>query len=116
MTGLDWDASAYLQYYDWDMQSNPTYDFQINQFDKRMTTGGRYDLTLIEEMSLEFDVGAEFRYDDIGPVGLDEYEDGVFIANISKRWNAIGRIPFGEEWIVVNHGNDLFHDKFIRGV
>jgi outer membrane receptor protein involved in Fe transport len=84
LAGVDWDASAYLQYYDWDMQSNPTYDFQINQFDKRTTVGGRFDRTLIEEMNLEFDVGAEFRYDDIGPVGLDENAGGQFIANISN--------------------------------
>ena len=84
LAGVDWDASGYLQYYDWDMQSNPTYDFQINQFDKRTTIGGRFDRTLIEEMNLEFDVGAEFRYDDIGPVGLDENAGGQFIANISN--------------------------------
>ena len=84
LAGVDWDASAYLQYYDWDMQSNPTYDFQINQFDKRTTVGGRFDRTFIEEMNLEFDVGAEFRYDDIGPVGLDENAGGQFIANISN--------------------------------
>ena len=83
MTGLDWDASAYLQYYDWDMQSNPTYDFQINQFDKRTTVGGRFDRTLIEASTLQLDVGTEFRYDDIGPVGLDENDGGSFIANIS---------------------------------
>ena len=41
-----WRASAYAQYYDWFMQSNPTYDFQINQFDERWTTGGRYERTL----------------------------------------------------------------------
>jgi len=84
MTGLDWDASAYLQYYDWDMQSNPTYDFQINQFDKRTTIGGRFDRTLIDMSNLQFDVGTEFRYDDIGPVGLDENAGGQFIANISN--------------------------------
>jgi len=83
MTATDWDASAYVQYYDWNMQSNPTYDAQINQFDERVTTGGRYDRTLIENMGLEFDVGAEFRYDDIGPVGLDENDEGRFVSNIS---------------------------------
>ena len=84
MTAADWEASAYVQYYDWFMQSNPTYDFQINQFDKRVTTGGRYDRTLIEELNLELDVGAEFRYDDIGPVGLDESEEGRYVSNISN--------------------------------
>jgi outer membrane receptor protein involved in Fe transport len=93
MTGLDWDASAYLQYYDWDMQSNPTYDFQINQFDKRTTLGGRFDRTLVEQTTLILDVGAEFRYDDIGPVGLDENDGGLFVANISD--NEISETSLG---------------------
>jgi hypothetical protein len=83
LTGDDWSASAYLQYYDWYMQSNPTYDFHINQFDKRVTTGGRYERTLIQESAFELRVGGELRYDDIGPVGLDEYDAGAFVANIS---------------------------------
>ena len=43
-----WDASAYLQFYDWHMQSNPTYDAQINQFDRRTTAGGRVNRTLVD--------------------------------------------------------------------
>lgn len=93
MTGAEWDASAYLQYYDWFMQSNPTYDFQINQFDERLTTGGRYDRTLIAEAELELDVGAEFRYDDIGPVGVDEFDVGRFVANIGD--NDIQELSLG---------------------
>ena len=38
-------GSVYAQYYDWSMTSNPTYDAQINQFDKRLTMGGRYERT-----------------------------------------------------------------------
>ena len=72
-----WDASAYLQFYDWHMQSNPTYDAQINQFDRRTTAGGRFNRTLIDTIDLGLNVGAEFRYDDIGPVGLDENEAGT---------------------------------------
>jgi len=93
MTGEAWDASAYVQYYDWFMQSNPTYDYQINQFDERWTTGGRYDRTVIESDSFEVLVGGEFRYDDIGPVGLDEYDSGSYVANISN--NSIGEFSFG---------------------
>ena len=52
ITAAEWTASAYIQHYDWYMQSNPTYDFQINQFDKRITTGGRYDRTLIQEQNI----------------------------------------------------------------
>ena len=83
LAGEEWTAAAYLQHYDWFMQSNPTYDFQINQFDKRTTAGGRYDRTIFEEAAFELRAGAEVRYDDIGPVGLDEYDVGRFVANIS---------------------------------
>jgi outer membrane receptor protein involved in Fe transport len=83
MTGDVWNASAYFQTYDWYMQSNPTYEAQINQFDKRTTVGGRYDRSAITEANFEFDWGAEFRYDDIGPVGLDAYDAGQFVQNIS---------------------------------
>src|SRR5690606_38349009 len=84
LEGDSWRAAGYLQYYDWHMQSNPTYDFQINQFDKRTTPGGRYDRTVVERSNVTLDVGAEFRYDDIGPVGLDEYDAGQFVANIAS--------------------------------
>jgi hypothetical protein len=84
LNGEDWNASAYLQYYDWQMQSNPTYDFQINQFDRRMTTGGRYDQVLVQEPVFELRAGGELRYDDIGPVGLDEYDAGSFVVNLSN--------------------------------
>jgi outer membrane receptor protein involved in Fe transport len=66
------------------MQSNPTYDFQINQFDRRWTTGGRYDRSVLEMAQIELNVGGEFRYDDISNVGLDEYAAGQFVANISR--------------------------------
>ena len=39
---------------------------------------------MIDRYDLGFDVGAEFRHDDIGPVGLDKNESGQFIANISN--------------------------------
>jgi len=83
ITAAEWNASAYIQHYDWYMQSNPTYDFQINQFDKRITTGGRYDRTLIQEQNIELDIGLELRHDDIGPVGVDHSENAAFVSNIS---------------------------------
>ena len=83
LEGDDWTAQAYAQRYDWYMTSNPTYDFQINQFDKRTTLGGRFDKLLIDEDRFSLDVGADLRYDDIGPVGLDEYDAGNFVANIA---------------------------------
>jgi len=83
MNGADWTASAYVQYYDWNMQSNPTYEAQINQFDERTTIGGRFDNTIIDEARLELDWGVEMRRDDIGPVGLDSYDAGQFVENLS---------------------------------
>jgi len=93
MTGADWDASAYVQYYDWYMQSNPTYEAQINQFDQRTTLGGRYDRSLIAEARFEVGWGGEFRYDDVGPVGVDEYDAGQFVRNISD--NDITEASYG---------------------
>ncbi|MEE2683697.1 MAG: TonB-dependent receptor [Pseudomonadota bacterium] len=78
----DWVGSAYLQNYDWYMTSNPTYDYQINQFDKRTTLGGRFDQILYNSTGLTLDVGYEIRHDNIGPVGLDNYKDGKFIKKI----------------------------------
>jgi outer membrane receptor protein involved in Fe transport len=93
LTAESWDASAYVQQYDWFMQSNPTYDAQINQFDKRWTVGGRYNRTLLESEAFEVLVGGEFRYDDIGPVGLDNFDAGEFVSNISD--NAIKETSIG---------------------
>jgi outer membrane receptor protein involved in Fe transport len=84
LDGDKWTASAYLQYYDWFMQSNPTYEFQINQFDRRWTTGGRYDRTVLDTGKIHVDVGGEMRYDDIGNVGVDHFESGAFVENISQ--------------------------------
>ena len=103
-----WQASAYLQHYDWFMQSNPTYDFQINQFDKRWTTGGRYERTVHESDLVLVTVGGEFRYDDIGNVGVDAFDAGQFVENISQNsvtetslgafveasWSATDRLRF----------------------
>jgi outer membrane receptor protein involved in Fe transport len=83
LDGDVWRGSAYAQYYDWYMQSNPTYDLQLNQFDERWTTGGRYERTIVESDVVELDVGGELRYDDIGSVGLDENAAGQYVANIS---------------------------------
>ena len=83
LTGDNWDVSLYVQHYDWQMESNPTYDFQLNQYDKRWTTGGQGALTVLQTDFLEMDVGIEFRYDDITDVGLDHHEKGLFIQNIS---------------------------------
>jgi outer membrane receptor protein involved in Fe transport len=93
ITGAQWNASAYLQYYDWRMQSDPTYDFQIDQFDHRWTTGGRYERWLIDKADLTVNIGTELRYDDIGDVGVDHDSAGVFVENVSR--NSIKETSIG---------------------
>ncbi len=93
LDGDQWRASAYAQYYDWQMQSDPTYDYQLNQFDRRWTIGGRYNRSVIQSKSLELNVGGDFRYDDIGNVGLDHWNQGAFVENIGH--NAIKESSLG---------------------
>ena len=93
LDGSDWTASAYIQSYDWHMTSDPTYEAQINQFDKRTTIGGRYDSNIISKAGFELDWGAELRHDEIGPVGLDEFDVGQLVANISD--NDITETSYG---------------------
>ena len=83
MIADDWSATLYGQYYDWSMQSNPTYDAQINQFDRRWTTGGQAAVNVYRSTILDLEVGGDFRYDDISKVGLDEFKAGNYVANIS---------------------------------
>ena len=84
LQGTDWRATAYAQYYDWDMFSNPTYDYQLHQFDRRWTSGGRVERNVIHDSNLTVTLGTEFRYDDIGNVGLDHTQARRYIENISK--------------------------------
>jgi len=78
----NWSASAYAQRYDWHMLSDPTYDYQINQFDRRWTVGGRYQNRLLRSERMDVNVGAEVRYDQIRKVGLDHTDAGLFEENI----------------------------------
>ncbi len=59
-----WSAGAYAQYYDWHMVSDPTYDFQIDQFDRRWTVGGKAQRQFIDQGPVELMAGTELRYDD----------------------------------------------------
>lgn len=83
-TGDNWRATAYAQFYDWHMLSNPTYeaDGQIDQFDERITVGGRYERSLVASEPFELRVGAETQYDAVEKVGLDSTVDGEFVENI----------------------------------
>jgi outer membrane receptor protein involved in Fe transport len=84
LLGDDWRATAYGQYYDWRMMSNPTYDFQIDQFDRRWIGGGRYERTFTVNDTLSLRAGVEGRYDDIGNVGVSNTEAGEFVAPIGR--------------------------------
>ena len=84
LLGDGWRASLWAQYYDWNMLSNATYDFQINQFDRRWITGGRYQREFELSDTLTLTAGAETRYDDIGNVGLQHTEAGSLVEDISR--------------------------------
>lgn len=82
--GDDYRATLYAQYYDWHMASNPTYDYQINQFDRRETYGGRYEKDFAINADGDLKVGTEGRYDDAGKVGVEHTEGGQFVDAISS--------------------------------
>jgi len=84
LTGDDWRSTVYFQYYDWHMLSNPTYDFQINQFDRRWIGGGRYEHDFTLAPSLNLTGGIEGRYDDITNVGVEHTNGGLFVSPISR--------------------------------
>jgi outer membrane receptor protein involved in Fe transport len=84
LLGDDWRASLYAQYYDWHMVSNSTYDFQINQFDRRWIGGGRYQRQFELSETLSLTGGAELRYDDIGNVGVEHTEAAQFVEPIGR--------------------------------
>jgi outer membrane receptor protein involved in Fe transport len=87
LEGDHWKANAYAQFYDWHMVSDPTYDYQIDQFDRRWTLGGRLVDELVHTEALELNVGSELRYDRMSRVGVDHTDGGAFVENISN--NAI---------------------------
>jgi outer membrane receptor protein involved in Fe transport len=69
--GQDWRATVYGQYYNWDMFSDSTYDYQIHQWDKRFIYGARgsKDWQLSDAFTLT--AGADSRLDDIQRVRVD---------------------------------------------
>jgi len=65
-----WQGALYLQSYDWEMSSNPTYDAPLNQFDKRTIMGAHLQRHYQLSAALTTSAGVEFRYDDIDNVGV----------------------------------------------
>ncbi len=82
--GESWRASLYGQYYDWNMISDPTYDYQINQLDRRSMFGGRFERTLVKDAKLALNAGVEVRYDDIGRVGLQHTVLGGYDSDLGR--------------------------------
>jgi len=83
LTGDAWRANLYAQHYDWTMSSNPTYDAQINQFDRRWTAGGRGDRTLLDSDTFQLVAGADFRYDDGDRIGVESFAQGRYTGDIA---------------------------------
>lgn len=93
LEGSYWNASLFLQHYDWFMNSNPTYDFQLEQFDERWIGGGSIAATVIDNDALQVDIGANFRYDDADRVGVHHTDRRAFVENISD--NALTEASVG---------------------
>ena len=55
--------------------------------------GGRYNRTVSRTISLELNVGGDFRYDDIGNVGVDHWSQGQLVENVAQ--NAIKETSLG---------------------
>ena len=83
LTGDSWKALAYAQFYDWNMYSNPTYDYQIHQSDRRFTEGGRLERHGAVGDALTWIAGVEGRFDQIGRLQVDHTEQRQFIGYVS---------------------------------
>jgi outer membrane receptor protein involved in Fe transport len=73
------------------MSSNPTFFLddplngdQILQKDRRTTFGGRIEKTIRMQSTLEAQIGAEARYDDIPDVGVNHTKANVILASIAN--------------------------------
>jgi outer membrane receptor protein involved in Fe transport len=77
--GDDWRATAYAQYYNWNMYSDSTYDFQIRQWDKRFIYGGRAQKDIRFTDMIDLSIGADARLDDIKRVRVDHTDQRQFI-------------------------------------
>jgi len=112
LTGEDWAATLYGQLYDWTMSSNPTYDYQINQFDKRWTIGGKFNKTLIDEMRFTLIGGGDFRHDDGSRIGVEHTDRGVYVEDIGA--NAIEETSYGTYLEATWHATNIL--RVIGGV
>ena len=79
LSGDDWNATAYAQYYNWDMYSDSTYDFQIHQWDRRYIYGGRGQKEFRFSDNFTLTAGAETRIDDLKKVQVDHTDERQFV-------------------------------------
>jgi len=84
LEGMNWRGNLYVQHYDWAMTQNFTFFLddpvngdQIEQAEKLWTYGGRLERRIDYSDALKFNVGGEFRIDDIDEVGLFSSVNGV---------------------------------------
>jgi outer membrane receptor protein involved in Fe transport len=77
LTGPEWRATAYAQRYDWSLISNFTFFLddpvngdQLEQSERLATYGGRLERRTSLGNSLNLNLGAEARHDDIDNIGL----------------------------------------------
>jgi outer membrane receptor protein involved in Fe transport len=106
--GIDaehWKANLYVQYYDWNMFSDPTYDFQIRQWDRRFTYGFRVEGELVDTSTLHWTLGGEGRHDDIPKVQVDHTVDRQLVEYITAHSVTEGSIAAYTElhWNVSEH-------------
>ena len=104
LSGGSWSANLFAQSYDWTMSSNPTYDAQINQFDKRYIFGGRAESTLVGNEAIEINAGGDFRYDDGDEIGVEEYARGRYVGEIAR--NEIKEFSIGPFIDATWHASD----------
>ena len=83
LLGDNWRATFYTQFYDWNMYSNPTYDYQIHQADRRFTEGGRVERHGNFGEQLLWSAGVEGRFDQIGRLEVDHTEQRQFLGYVS---------------------------------
>lgn len=104
LLGDNWKAMVYSQFYDWNMYSNPTYDYQIHQSDRRFTEGGRFERHGSLGEALTWSAGIEGRFDQISRLQVDHTEQRRFLDYVSTHQaNEASMAAYGElTWLPTN--------------
>jgi hypothetical protein len=83
LQGDSWRATLYTQFYDWNMYSDPTYDYQIHQWDRRWIQGGRYEREFKPGETVEITTGVESRFDSVSKLQVDHTDQRQFVDYVS---------------------------------